>query len=315
MSWLSWPCRKAAASGPSATMTPRSDKNRAPPQEVASGSSIALMGLIIITPDMLQKFRRVYPTSSLRQTGSTLRIVLLLLLLSAAMMGSAVILWLHQPLRIQGGAASVELAIEPGTTPRQVAQALVDGGVDTPVWAIYQWFKLSGQSHRIRAGSYELRRGANPRDLLRMLVRGDERLSTVRLIEGWTFRRFRAEMAKAQGLKPTTAKLSDAEIMAQLGHPGLAPEGQFFPDTYSYAKCTTYLHVMLRAMHAMQRQLEAAWARRAPNSEVNTPEEALILTSIVEKETGREEDHALISGVFHNRLRIGMLLQTDPTVI
>ncbi|MFT3856910.1 MAG: endolytic transglycosylase MltG [Aquabacterium sp.] len=262
---------------------------------------------------MHQKPRRVYPTSSLRQTGSTLRIVLALLALSATMMASAVALWLYQPLRMKGPA--VELAIESGDTPREVAQGWVEAGVDTPAWALYQWFKLSGQSRQIRAGSYELAKGATPRDLLRMMVRGDERLATVRLIEGWTFKRFRAEMAQAPGLKATTAGLKDEEVMAQLGQPGLPAEGQFFPDTYSYAKGSTDLAVMRRAMHAMQKQLDAAWAMRTPTSELKTPEEVLILASIVEKETGREADRKFVSAVFQNRLRIGMPLQTDPTVI
>jgi UPF0755 protein len=271
------------------------------------------MGLIIITPDMHQKFQRVYPTSLPRQTGGTLRIVLLLLALSAALVGSAIALWLYQPLRLNGKA--VELSIESGDTPRAIAQAWVDAGVKTPAWALYNWFRLSGQDRQIRAGSYELAKGATPRDLLRMMVRGDERLSTVKLIEGWTFKRFRAELAQAQGLKPTTAGLKDENIMAQLGMPGVSAEGQFFPDTYSYAKGSTDLAVMRRALHAMERQLDAVWTHRAPDLAVHTPQDVLILASIVEKETGKPADRAKIAAVFHNRLRIGMPLQTDPTVI
>lgn len=255
----------------------------------------------------------MYPTSSLRQTGGTLRLVLLLLALSATMMVAAVVLWLHQPLRLQSPA--IELSIESGDTPREVAQGWVEAGVDTSEWALYQWFRFSGQARNIRAGSYELTRGANPRDLLRMMVRGDERLSTVKLIEGWTFKRFRAELALAQGLKPTTARLTDQQIMAELGAPGVPAEGQFFPDTYSYAKGSTDLAVMRRARHAMQKQLDAAWAQRTASGALRTPQDALILASIVEKETGQEADRSKIAAVFHNRLRIRMPLQTDPTVI
>jgi UPF0755 protein len=271
------------------------------------------MGLIIITPDMHQKTRGVYPPSFLRQTGGTLRLVLLLLTLSAALMVSAVVLWLHQPLRLK--APAIELSIESGDTPPQVAQAWVDAGVDTPTWALYQWFKLSGQARRIRAGSYELPRGATPKDLLRMMVRGDERLSTVKLIEGWTFKRFRAELAHADGLKQTTAALRDEEIMAQLGLANVPAEGQFFPDTYAYAKGSTDLAVLRRAQHAMGKQLDAAWRQRAASLTLKTPQEALVLASIVEKETGQESDRPMIAAVFHNRLRISMPLQTDPTVI
>ena len=271
------------------------------------------MGVIIITPDMHRNSQRAYPPSLLRQTGGTFRIVALLLALSATLVASAVALWLYQPLRMKTRA--IDLSIEAGDTPRAIAQAWVDAGVDTPPWALYQWFKLSGKDRQIRAGSYELTRGATPRDLLRMMVRGDERLSTVKLIEGWTFRRFRAELAQAQGLKPATAGMKEEEIMAQLGQPGVSPEGQFFPDTYSYAKGSTDLAVMRRALHAMEKQLDAAWAQRGPNLAVHTPQDVLTLASIVEKETGRESDRAKVSAVFHNRLRIGMPLQTDPTVI
>ena len=105
------------------------------------------------------------------------------------------------------------------------------------------------------------------------------------------------------------------EIMAQLGRPGVHPEGRFFPDTYSYAKGSSDLALLRRALHAMDRRLEAAWAARASDVPLKSPDEALILASIVEKETGRASDRAQIAGVFANRLRVGMLLQTDPTVI
>ena len=103
--------------------------------------------------------------------------------------------------------------------------------------------------------------------------------------------------------------------MAALGRPGVAPEGRFFPDTYTYGKGSSDLAVLRRALHAMDRHLEAAWAQRAPDLPLKSADEALVLASIVEKETGRPEDRALVAGVFANRLRVGMLLQTDPTVI
>jgi len=271
------------------------------------------MGLIIITAVMHQKSHRVYPTSSVRQKGGLLRSLIVLLLLSALAMAAAGGWWLSQPLRLSS--PTIDLSIEAGSTPRDIAKGWVDAGVQTSPWLLYQWFRLSGQSRQMKAGSYALDQGATPRDLLRMMVRGDERLSVVRLIEGWTFRRFRAELAQADGLKPVTAGLSDTEVMAQLGLPGLAPEGQFFPDTYSYAKGSTDLAVMKRALHAMQKQLDAAWAQRGANVALKSPQDALILASIVEKETGREADRTMIAGVFHNRLRIGMPLQTDPSVI
>lgn len=241
------------------------------------------------------------------------RTLLLLGFVSAALGAGAIWWWLHQPLSTRSDV--VELSIEAGQTPREVAREWVDAGVETSPWVLYQWFRWSGQSKQIRAGSYELKQGATPRDLLNMLVRGDESLATVKLIEGWTFKRFRQELAQAEGLKLTTAQLTDDAVMIELGMPGIPAEGRFFPDTYSYSKGSTDIAVLRRALRAMDKHLNEAWANRASESPLRTPQDALILASIVEKETGQESDRPLISGVFNNRLRIGMPLQTDPTVI
>lgn len=221
--------------------------------------------------------------------------------------------WLDQPLRLSR--APVELDIAPGTSARAIASAATEAGVQTPAWALFGWFRLSGQSRAIKAGSYEFAPGTTPRTLLDKLVRGEQALRSVTFVEGWTFRQMRQALARAERIKPDSRTLDDAALMAALGRPGLAPEGRFFPDTYSYAKDSSDLAVLRQALQAMDRQLEAAWAQRLPGVAVKTPEQALVLASIVEKETGRGEDRADISAVFHNRLRIGMLLQTDPTVI
>lgn len=220
---------------------------------------------------------------------------------------------LSQPLPL--AAPSIELSIEPGTTPRVIARNWVEAGVQVSPWALYQWFRWSGRSSAIRAGNYELTQGMSARDLLRMMVRGDVRMSTVRLIEGWSFKQFRAELAQTAGLKNTIAAMSDADVMAALGEPGMLPEGQFFPDTYTFSKGSTDIAVLKRAHREMQQRLNDAWSRRAADTPLKSPAEALILASIVEKETGRESDRGLVAGVFVNRLRIGMPLQTDPTVI
>lgn len=248
--------------------------------------------------------------------GAILRLLAgLTWVLAATAVGVAVGLWwwAHQPLRL--AQPSVELSIEQGTTPRGVAQGWVDAGVRVSPGLLFEWFRWSGQARKIRAGNYVISRGTTPAKLLSMMVRGDESLAAVRLIDGWTFRRWRQELAKAEGLQPQTRQWDEAAIMAALGSPGVPAEGQFFPDTYAYAKGTTDLAVMRRAHKAMQRQLAEAWSRRNPATPLKTPQEALILASIVEKETGHEAERALISGVFSNRLRVGMPLQTDPTVI
>jgi len=243
------------------------------------------------------------------------RTVFLLALLAAIGAAAAGWWWLQQPLRLPANASSVDLSIEPGTLPRAVAQAVRDAGVDVDPRLLFAWFRVSGEGHRIKAGSYELERGITPERLLDKLARGESSLRAVTLVEGWNWRQVRAALAKADGLRPDTAKLADAEVMKLLGRPEVAPEGRFFPDTYTYAKGSSDLKVLQRALRAMDKRLAEAWAQRSPQSVLQTPEEALILASIVEKETGKAADRTLIAAVFQNRLRVGMPLQTDPTVI
>ena len=242
-----------------------------------------------------------------------LRLLLVLVLLAVLGAGSFALWWLNRPLPLASD--SVELSIDPGTPPREIAQAWVQAGVDAPALLLYEWFRWSGQARKIRAGSYEIGRGTTPLALLNKMVRGDETLAVARLIEGWTFRQFRAELAKADSLKPTTATMSDEQVMAALGAPGVAPEGRFYPDTYAYSKGVSDIAVLKRALHAMQKRLDAAWAERAPDTPLKSPDEALVLASIIEKETGVPADRGRVAGVFVNRLRQGMPLQTDPSVI
>jgi UPF0755 protein len=227
--------------------------------------------------------------------------------------GAAALWWVQQPLKLP--APTVDLSVEPGTTPKGVAQAVADAGVDVPWQLLYGWFRFSGQDRQIRAGSYELERGVTPRLLLNMLVRGEEATRSIVLVEGWNFRQVRAALAKAEQLKPDSLGLSDDELMNNLGKPGVHPEGRFFPDTYTYSKGSSDVALLRRAMRAMDKKLDAAWAARASDLPLKSPDEALILASIVEKETGVAKDRAEISAVFVNRLRVGMPLQTDPSVI
>ena len=241
-----------------------------------------------------------------------LRFALFTLLVTGA--GAATIAWwLNWPLPLTGPAA--EVSVEPGQSPRRVAELWVEAGVQAPPRLLYEWFRWSGQSRQIRAGSYEVEAGITPRQLLDKMVRGDEVLELVRLAEGHTFAQLRAALAAAPSLKPSTRGLSDKQLMAALGEPAQAPEGRFFPDTYAYSRGVSDLTVLKRAHAAMQRRLVSVWAERMDGLPLKTMEEALILASIVEKETGRDGDRANVAGVFINRLRIGMPLQTDPTVI
>ncbi len=237
---------------------------------------------------------------------------LLAFLLMMALAAGAAWQWLRSPLGL--AAPSVELSVEPGSNPAEVARAWVAAGVQTDARLLYQWFKWSGQARQIRAGSYEVHAGVTPRALLDKMVRGDQVLEQLRLIEGWNWRQVRAALAAAPHLQPRTAGMSDADVMAALGAPGLAPEGRFFPDTYAYSRGVSDLTVLRRAHEAMTRRLAAAWAQRQPGLPLKSPDDALILASIVEKETGAPADRSRVAAVFVNRLRIGMPLQTDPTV-
>jgi UPF0755 protein len=241
------------------------------------------------------------------------RVLLILLLLAVAGSAAAAWWWLQRPLPL--ATATVELSIEPGTSPQEVAQAWVRVGVLTDPRLLYQWFRVSGDARRIRAGSYELEPGVTPRSLLARMVQGDEAFERVRLIEGWTFRQFRAALAAAPHLKPAGAALNEAELMAAIGLPGVAAEGRFHPDTYLYSRGVSDLTVLRRAAQLQSRRLAAVWADRAPDLPLRTPEQALVLASIIEKETGTAADRGQVAGVFVNRLRLGMPLQTDPTVI
>lgn len=245
--------------------------------------------------------------------GRALRLALTGIVGMALVGGAAAYWWVNQPLRL--ASPVVELAVERGASPREVAAAVARAGVAVQPQALYWWFRISGQARQIRAGSYELEGLVSPRSLLQKLVQGDEASRSVTLVEGWTFRQVREALQRAENLRSEAPLLSDAQLMAQLGRAGLAPEGQFFPDTYTYSKGSTDLAVLKRALHAMDLRLAETWAQRNSKVPLQSAQEALILASIIEKETGRTSEQAQISAVFNNRLLIGMRLQTDPSVI
>ena len=242
-----------------------------------------------------------------------MRRLLSIFLLAAALLGGYTAWWLNQALALQSD--PVDLVIQPGASARTVAQLAVDAGTQTNPTLLYWWFRLSGDARQIKAGSYAIEPGTTPRRLLQKLVNGEQALRSVTFLEGWTFSQVRESLSKAEHLAQDTKGLAPDLIMKALGKPDTHPEGRLFPDTYTYAKGSSDLGVLKSAVQAMDRQLEAAWKLRAIPSPLKTPEQALILASIVEKETGRDSDRAEVAGVFTNRLRIGMMLQTDPTVI
>lgn len=241
------------------------------------------------------------------------------LLAVAVMAAAGAAWWLHRPLDLAGaGSAPLDLSIPAGSSARQVAQQMHDAGVRTPSWLLYGWLRLSGQSRQIQAGSYEIPSGMTPLQLLDRLVRGEQALRRVTLVEGWNYRQVLQALKTADQLRwdlPESVLQQPADLMRALGLPRSYPEGRFFPDTYLYPKHDKASAVLRQAAAAMQRQLRQAWAERAPGLPLKSADEALILASVIEKETGASADRGLIAAVFINRLRLGMRLQTDPTVI
>ena len=251
------------------------------------------------------------PSPLIRLLKRLLIVSLLLAMLSAG----AAAWWLQRPLVPASASQPLELTVSPGMAPRRVAEALAEAGAQTPALALFAWFRISGQARDIKAGSYEFEPGSTPRSLLDKLVRGEQALRSLVLLEGWNIREVLQAVRASPDLKQDLDGLSEAQIMERIGFAGRHPEGRFFPDTYRMVKNAPASTVLRQAALAMDQRLADAWAQRSATTPLRSPQDALILASIVEKETGLESDRGQIAGVFSNRLRIGMRLQTDPTVI
>jgi UPF0755 protein len=224
--------------------------------------------------------------------------------------------WAGQPLT--SGGAAIPFAIAPGSGVAGAAQQMVTAGVPVNGFLFGVLARVTGKAGRIKAGSYELKPDTSPRRLLTQLVRGEFAQESLTIIEGWTFRQMRQTVDAAPNLKHDTAKLSDRELLSRVAGPDAkfaGPEGLFFPDTYLFAKNASDLTVYKQAHDMMMKRLKAAWDKREPGLPYTEPYQALIMASLVEKETGQKGERAMIAGVFVNRLKTGMLLQTDPAVI
>ncbi|HEX7116056.1 MAG TPA: endolytic transglycosylase MltG [Steroidobacter sp.] len=241
--------------------------------------------------------------------------IVVLVLLGAA--GGAFAWWAHRWLEtpIAGLTEYSVFEVTKGSSLRGVARALDERGwLEHPrIWVL--WARASGRAGDLKAGEYGLEPGLTPKGLLNLLSSGRVLLHSVTFIEGSTFADVRNALLANDAVVNEYADKSDAQIMEALGKPGLHPEGQFFPDTYRFPRGTTDLELLAMAHQRMERELAAAWESRAPDLPLATPYEALILASIVEKETALDSERARIAGVFIERLRRGMRLQTDPTVI
>lgn len=209
----------------------------------------------------------------------------------------------------------VSFTVPAGSGLRSAAHVIEKSGIELPAWQLSWLGRLLDRSTQIKAGSYEIARGINALGVLDMLTRGDVTRAEIVLVEGKTFRQWRALLDQHPELRHDTAGLSDTEVLKRLGAGESHPEGLFFPDTYLFDKGASDLDVLRRAYRAMQQRLETAWTMRDAGLAVKTPYELLTLASIVEKETGLPSDRSAVASVFANRLRIRMPLQTDPTVI
>jgi UPF0755 protein len=242
-----------------------------------------------------------------------LRHLLLVVFVLGASAAAAAWWYLSQPLPLPR--APYDFTVPSGSTLSGVARRLTTDGLlphPAPLIALARW---QGVDRGIKAGSYEVEQGITLPELLSRLTQGDVTQTSITIIEGQTFAELKAALRANRDVAKQVIELPDSELMARLGIEAPHPEGQFFPDTYFFATGSSDLAVLKRAQRLLKERLDASWEKRAPGLPFATPYEALILASIVEKETGRAADRPLVASVFVNRLRQNMRLQTDPTVI
>ena len=207
------------------------------------------------------------------------------------------------------------LDVPAGATPTGTFNRLqADNTLQDAFWLRLYWrFNLEGQP--LHSGEYRMTPGMTARDLIGLWQRGDVVQYSLTLVEGWNFRQVRSALAKHEKIEQTLDGLSDSEVMEKLGHPGAFPEGRFFPDTYRFVRGMTDAELLEKAYDRLDKVLAQEWAQRAPDLPYTEPYQALIMASLVEKETGVPQERGQIAGVFVRRMKIGMPLQTDPTVI
>lgn len=240
--------------------------------------------------------------------------LLIALILLAGLVAGAGYYWSRQPI-VEAGGQAIAFTIPPGSGVYGAAQQIAGAGVPINPDLFALFARISGEGARIKAGSYEIKPGYTPTRLLQQLVRGEFAQEALTVIEGWTFKQMRRAIAEQPSLKHDTAALTDDQLLARITDQYSHAEGLFFPDTYLFAKGASDMQVYRQAFALMTKKLNEAWARRDLSLPYRTPYEALTMASIVEKETGQKSERGLVAGVFTNRLKVGMLLQTDPTVI
>jgi UPF0755 protein len=236
------------------------------------------------------------------------------LLLLAAVAGALAYWWIAlRPLPLPEN--PYNFTVRTGATLRAVAHELTSAGVLTADWTLVGLARVRGVDRTIKAGNYEVAAGTTLAGLLDKLTQGDAMQGSFTIIEGWTTRDLREALKADEDIVKQVADLPGAELMAKIGATEKEPEGWFFPDTYFFAAGATDSSILVRAHKLMRERLVTAWDARAIDLPIASPYQALILASLVEKETGRAADRPLVASVFVNRLRQGMKLQTDPSVI
>jgi UPF0755 protein len=226
--------------------------------------------------------------------------------------------WANSPVDL--ASPELDITIKSHSTLRSVALQLDRGGAHVQQQLFVLMTRALGLSAQLKSGNYAFKTGITPYEMLQKIARGDVNEYVATVIEGWTFQKMRNELDGNPALQHDTAGMTDADLLKAIGTPEdviarASAEGLFFPDTYLFDKGTSDIAVYKRAYKLMQQRLSEAWNTRAQNLPYKTPYDALIMASIVEKETGRAADRPLVAAVFANRLRIGMPLQTDPSVI
>ena len=261
-----------------------------------------------------------WPLSPRAAIAGRIRLGLMLLLVAVSLSAASVYLWReyqqfsNTPLINSDTPITIEF--EKGAGLDRVLAALRAQGVN--LGQRWQWRMLLAQlklEQKLQAGEYQIRKSDTPRTLLYALASGDVVQHRLTIIEGTRFSDLRKALAAHQAIKQTIGGLSDSEVMQQIGAPETHPEGLFLPETYRFPRGFTDIEILRKAYWDLQRTLKAHWETRAPELPLASPYEALILASIVEKETGRANERAQIAGVFVRRLKLNMRLQTDPTVI
>jgi UPF0755 protein len=217
------------------------------------------------------------------------------------------------PLHVGEGPRTVRIPV--GSGPGRISEALARAGIAIAPWRLSLALRWRGDGALLKAAYYEVEAGLTLASLLDRISRGEGRLPSLTIVEGWTFERIRKAVAEQADFAGHTRELTDAALLQLLEVERPSGEGLLLPDTYLFAPGASEVLVYRRALEAMRRTLEAAWSRRSPDSALRNAYEALVLASIIQKETGRDEDRALIGGVFVNRLNRGMRLQSDPTTI